>query len=127
MSGIMSISGGGDSPKKPKVGTFDPKSSEATESIFDKINDQIVYADQKTVDKSLMFESVMMSQDAFITYDKNKDGVLSPEEVKASEEFSNGAFNYMDKKTTKDGKTVYTDTDFASFGLNYYENYNKPK
>jgi len=125
MPGEISVSRAGDAPKRFTPGTFDPASEVATGTVFDKVTAKRASGKYENLNADLLFNSTMMAQNEFSFYDKDKDGVLSPAEVKPSEDSSNGAYNYMNTETAKDGKTTYKDTDFASFTLNYYDKYNK--
>lgn len=117
----INSAGAGDSQIGPKKGKIDPKSQEFQNCIFEKISEEHGIR----TDIGLMTETAKLTAKVFSAYDTNHDGVLSPEEAKASKKGEIGALNDMNQKVGKDQNIVYKKTTAEEWGANHYNNNNE--
>ena len=108
-------------PQKRQEKLFDPASDEAERSIFDRIKQEIDKGHYSKINSDLLFWAKSTAQNDFSSYDKDRDGILATGEIKELKHGSKDVYDYMNTKTDIEGKKIYTDTDYASYVLNYYD------
>lgn len=121
INGVNNIA---EQPKKKEKKLFDPASDEAKSSIFEKIKQEMDKGHYSKINQDVLFSAIAKAQNDYMFYDKNKDGILTQKEISELNPYGSKDVNeYMNTKNGVTGKKIYTDTDYASYVLNYYDRY----